>query len=51
MLLPAKVATLVYAVAAGFVFPVCIPILAALIYVTRLYFKRLFNIEYPSLHG
>jgi len=51
VLFPAKVATLVYAVAAGFLFPVYIPILAAVIYVTRLYYKRRFNIEYPSLGG
>ena len=36
VLLPAKVATLVYAVAAEFLFPVYIPILAAVIYITRL---------------
>ena len=49
VLLPAKVATLAFAIAAGFLFPLYIPILAAVVLLTRLYYRRRFSIEYPSL--
>jgi len=49
ILLPAKVATLAFAIAAGFLFPLYIPILAAVVLLTRLYYRRRFSIEYPSL--
>ncbi|MCU0638799.1 MAG: UbiA family prenyltransferase [Candidatus Krumholzibacteria bacterium] len=49
ILLPAKIATLVFALAAGFFFPLFIPLLAAVIIATRIYYKRRFGISYPSL--
>ncbi len=49
ILLPAKIATLVFALAAGFFFPLFIPLLAAVILATRIYYKRRFGISYPSL--
>ncbi len=49
ILLPAKIATLVFALAAGFIFPLFIPLLAAVIIATRIYYRRRFGISYPSL--
>jgi len=49
ILLPAKIATLVFALAAGFIFPIFIPLLAAVIIATRIYYRRRFGISYPSL--
>jgi 1,4-dihydroxy-2-naphthoate octaprenyltransferase len=47
-LIPAKAATLIFSVTAGFLFPIYIPFLAAVILLTRLYYARRFGIEYPS---
>lgn len=49
LLLPVKGATLVFSITAGFLFPAYIPFLAAVILLTRLYYKRRFGIDYPSL--
>jgi 4-hydroxybenzoate polyprenyltransferase len=49
VLLPAKVATLVFAIAAGFLYLGYIPFLAAVIYLTRLYYRKRFALDYPSL--
>jgi len=51
VLLPVKAATIIFSVAAGFLFPVYIPVLAAVILLTRLYYARRFGIEYPSFRG
>jgi len=50
-LLPAKAATLVFSVVAGFLFPVYLPCLAAAIALTRLYYARRFGMAYPSLRS
>ncbi|MDD4858031.1 MAG: UbiA family prenyltransferase [Candidatus Krumholzibacteria bacterium] len=50
-LIPAKAATLIFSVTAGFLFPLYIPYLAAVILITRLYYSRRFGIEYPSFRG
>jgi len=50
-LIPAKSATLIFSIAAGFLFPLYIPALAAVILLTRLYYARRFGIEYPSFRG
>jgi 4-hydroxybenzoate polyprenyltransferase len=51
VLVPVKTATLFFSVAAGFLFPVYIPFLAAVILLTRLYYRRRFGIDYPSFRG
>lgn len=48
MLLPAKVATLVFSVAAGLLLPLYIPFLAVVILMTRRYYRVRFGIAYPS---
>lgn len=48
VLLPAKTATLIFAVAAGYAFRLYLPFLAAVILLTRLYYSRRFGISYPS---
>ncbi|MBD3179701.1 MAG: hypothetical protein GF417_08890 [Candidatus Latescibacteria bacterium] len=48
VLLPAKAATIIFAVAAGVSFRLFLPFLAVLILVTRLYYSRRFGISYPS---
>ena len=50
-LIPAKAATIIFSIAAGFLFPLYIPALAAVIFLTRLYYARRFGIEYPSFRG
>jgi 4-hydroxybenzoate polyprenyltransferase len=50
-LIPAKAATLVFSAAAGFLFPLYLPALAAVIALTRLYYARRFGIAYPSFRG
>jgi len=50
-LIPAKAATLIFSVTAGFIFPLYIPFLAGVILLTRLYYKRRFVINYPSFRG
>jgi 4-hydroxybenzoate polyprenyltransferase len=50
-LIPVKAATLIFSVAAGFLFPLYIPFLAAVILLTRLYYERRFGIRYPSFRG
>ncbi|MCX5752624.1 MAG: UbiA family prenyltransferase [Candidatus Krumholzibacteria bacterium] len=50
-LIPAKAATLIFSVAAGYLFPLYIPFLAAVILLTRLYYARRFGMSYPSLRG
>ena len=49
ILLPAKISTLAYSLAAGFLFPAYIPLLAAVIILTRIYYKKRFGIRYPAL--
>lgn len=49
VLLPAKVATLVFSFTAGFFFRPYIPFLAVVILLTRLYYRRRFGMSYPSL--
>jgi 4-hydroxybenzoate polyprenyltransferase len=49
ILLPAKTATLIFSITAGFLFPYYIPILALVIGATRLYYRRRFGMSYPSL--
>ena len=51
ILLPAKAATLIFAVTAGFLFPLYIPFLAAIVLVTRLYYRSRFGMNYPGLRG
>jgi 4-hydroxybenzoate polyprenyltransferase len=48
-LIPVKTATLIFSVAAGYLFPLYIPFLAAVILLTRLYYARRFGMSYPSL--
>jgi 4-hydroxybenzoate polyprenyltransferase len=48
VLLPAKGATLIFSAAAGFIFPAYIPALAAAIVLTRLYYRKRFDVSYPS---
>lgn len=50
-LLPAKASTLVFSAVAGFLFPLYIPALVAVILLTRLYYARRFGIDYPNLRG
>jgi len=49
ILLPAKVSTLAYSITACVLFPAFIPILAAVIILTRIYYGKRFGIRYPSL--
>ncbi len=49
ILLPARIATLVFALTAGFFFPLFVPFLAAIILMTRMYYRRRFGVNYPSL--
>jgi 4-hydroxybenzoate polyprenyltransferase len=51
VLLPAKTATLFFSAAAGYLYPVYLPFLAAAILLTRLYYRRRFGIDYPSFRG
>ncbi len=51
VLLPVKVATLIFSVTAGFLFPLYIPFLAAVILLTRVYYKRRFGIVYPGFNA
>jgi chlorophyll synthase len=50
-LLPAKMATVIFSVAAGFLFPLYLPFLVVLVLLTRLYYRRRFDVEYPALGG
>lgn len=49
LLFPAKTATLVFSVVAGFLFPLYLPFLAVLILLTRVYYRKRFNMVYPSM--
>ena len=49
VLLPVKGATLIFSVTAGFLFPLYIPTLVVVILLTQLYYRRRFNMSYPSL--
>lgn len=49
LLLPAKVATLVFTAAAGIIFWPFIPFVIAVLWCTRIYYRRRFGIVYPSL--
>ena len=51
VLLPAKVATLVFSIIAGILYPLYLPVLAAVILATRRYYRKRFGISYPSLRG
>jgi 1,4-dihydroxy-2-naphthoate octaprenyltransferase len=48
VLLPAKAATLVFSLTAGFFFPPYIIFLAAAMFLTRIYYRRRFGIRYPA---
>jgi chlorophyll synthase len=48
ILLPTKTATLIFSIAAGFIFRLYIPFLAVVILLTRLYYKHRFGMRYPS---
>ncbi len=48
-LLPARMATLIFSVAAGLFFKFYLPLLAIVIFCTRIYYKRRFGVKYPSL--
>jgi len=50
-LIPVKTATLIFSAAAGFLVPLYLPFLAAVIILTRLYYKRRFGVDYPSFGG
>ena len=50
-LIPVKAATLIFSVAAGCLFPLYLPFLAAVILLTRRYYSRRFGIYYPSLRS
>lgn len=50
-LLPAKMATVIFSVAAGFLFPLYLPLLVVLVFLTRLYYRRRFRVDYPALRG
>ena len=49
VLLPAKAATLIFSVTAGFLFPLYIPALAFVVLGTRLYYRNRFGMVYPGL--
>lgn len=49
ILLPAKVSTLAWSIAAGFLFPAYIPLLAIVLILTRIYYGKRFGIRYPTL--
>jgi 4-hydroxybenzoate polyprenyltransferase len=49
ILLPAKISTLAYSLAAGFRFPAYIPVLIIVIILTRVYYGKRFGIRYPAL--
>lgn len=49
ILIPAIAATAIFSLTAGFFFPVYIPVLAAVVLLTRIYYSRRFGISYPSL--
>lgn len=51
ILLPAKAATMIFSVTAGFLFPIYIPFLAVVVLGTRLYYRNRFGIAYPGLKG
>ncbi len=49
VLLPAKAATLIFTIVAGFLFHFYIPAVAVVILATRLYYHKRFGMTYPSL--
>ena len=49
ILLPAKISTLAYSLAAGFCFPAYMPVLIIVIILTRVYYGKRFGIRYPAL--
>lgn len=49
ILFPAKTATLAFSIMAGIAFRIYLPILALVILLTRLYYRKRFRIEYPAL--
>ncbi|MDZ7859271.1 MAG: UbiA family prenyltransferase [Candidatus Krumholzibacteriota bacterium] len=49
ILLPAKISTLIFSIAAGVIFKLYIPYLAAVLLITRVYYKLRFQISYPAL--
>jgi 4-hydroxybenzoate polyprenyltransferase len=49
VLFPVKAATLIYAIVAGFLFPLYIPFLAVVILLTRRYYRTRFEMTYPTL--
>ena len=51
VLIPAKAATLIFSITAGFLFHAYLPCIAAVILLTRLYYRRRFGLEYPSFRG
>ena len=49
ILVPAKISTLIFSIIAGFLFRLYIPFLFIVIVGTKLYYKRRFRMDYPSL--
>ncbi|MBN1163838.1 MAG: UbiA family prenyltransferase [Candidatus Krumholzibacteriota bacterium] len=49
ILLPAKISTLIFSLSAGILFPLYLPFLAAIILLTRIYYRRRWKMNYPSL--
>jgi hypothetical protein len=49
ILLPAKISTLAYSLAAAVIFPAYFAVLAAVIILTRIYYAKRFGMRYPSL--
>jgi 4-hydroxybenzoate polyprenyltransferase len=49
ILLPAKTSVIIFSVIAGIIFRLYLPALAAVILITRAYYRRRFGINYPSL--
>jgi 4-hydroxybenzoate polyprenyltransferase len=48
-LVPAKIAVLVFSIVAGILFPLYLPVLVAVIFLTRRYYRSRFDMNYPSL--
>ncbi|MBN2070311.1 MAG: UbiA family prenyltransferase [Candidatus Krumholzibacteriota bacterium] len=49
ILIPAKLSTLVFSVVAGFLFRLYIPFLLIIVIATRIYYRRRFRLDYPSM--
>ncbi len=49
ILMPARISTLIFSIAACFIFKLYIPYLAAVLLLTRVYYKLRFHISYPAM--